>query len=195
MLEVDLLISRYGYFALTGGTMIEGETFLFLGALAAFHGVLSIKLVILAGYIGAVIGDLFFFTMGRVRGRAFLETRPVMKARSEKVLRLLMRHKVPVLLGYRFVYGFRGVTPFVFGLTSMPAKYFIAINAVVALVWTVVVSAVGYYAGEFLKGLGVDYHHLRWAMLAAVVLIPGGCFVLRTWRKKRAKKAKTETGG
>ena len=170
-MDYELFLRQFGYLALFLGTMLEGETFLFLASLAAFNGLLTPKYVFVTAYLGSMLGDQIPFLLGRFHGREILNRRPKWRKRCAKVFRWLDRHRLKVLLFYRFIYGFRGVTPFVFGLTSMPTKFFVAVNLVVALVWTLLVGAAGYFLGHTLQNLGINFKVIQ--MLIALGLAVG----------------------
>ena len=168
--ELESLLRHLGYFAVTLGTIFEGETILFLASFAAYHGNLSILWVLVFAYIGTIAGDQFFFFLGRLKGQDFMARRPQWRERSEKVFDWVQRHRIKIILGYRFMYGFRAVTPFVLGLTRMKAKYFIIINAIVGLVWTLFISAAGFYLGSFLEGLGLGPKVLQLGIVIVIAL-------------------------
>ena len=63
--------------------------------------------------------------------------------------RLLNRYQIPVLLGFRFVYGIRNATPFVAGsITNIAWPRFVLLNAAGALIWAMSIPAIGYYFGQ-----------------------------------------------
>ncbi|MBU2551250.1 MAG: DedA family protein [Proteobacteria bacterium] len=168
-MELNYII-EFGYLAIWIGTIIEGETFLLMAALAASYGLLDLRTVILLAYLGSLTGDLIFFGLGRLQGRGFLDSRPHWRVRADKVLRLVSRHKIKVLVLYRFVYGFRGVTPFIFGLTRMPAWRFFQVVALTALVWSSMTGGLGYLLGDRLKGWGVTFSEIQFWFLGTTFL-------------------------
>lgn len=110
-MSLETLISTYGYAAIGIGAFLEGETILILGGLAAHRGYLELPWVIVCAFLGTLFGDQLYFYIGRTKGKALLERRPHWKSKSEKVFLLLNRHQVWVILGFRFLYGLRTVTP------------------------------------------------------------------------------------
>jgi len=183
-MEYDELLRHFGYPAVFFGTLLEGETFLFLAGLAAYNGLLAMEWVLFFAYLGALAGDQLFFFLGRFKGQSLLDRRPKWFKRSQKVFQWLTRHKLKVLLCYRFIYGFRGVTPFVIGLTSIRAGFFFPLNALMALVWTLAVGAAGYYLGRLFRELGVELLQLQ-ICLALIIAAGFGCFILIKTRKDR----------
>ena len=57
-----------GYLALFLGTVLEGETVVFLAGLAAHHGYLSFQAVVAVAVIGGFLGDQVFLFLGRRYG-------------------------------------------------------------------------------------------------------------------------------
>jgi membrane protein DedA with SNARE-associated domain len=150
---VDLthLLCTYGYLALFIGTFLEGETILILAGFAAFNGHLSLPLAILAAFAGSFAGDQTAFYVGRYNKR-FLETRlKKWECRILKVHRLLEKHQVLVLISFRFIYGFRNITPFAVGTTNISPLRFFSLNAVGAALWAVTFGLGGFYLGDVLE--------------------------------------------
>lgn len=56
-MDLNTLISQYGYAALVIGSLAEGETVTLLGGLAAHQGLLKFPLVVLSVALGGMIGD------------------------------------------------------------------------------------------------------------------------------------------
>jgi membrane protein DedA with SNARE-associated domain len=54
-----------------------------------------------------------------------------------KAERLLNRFRTLLILIFRFLYGLRAVTPFVIGMSTVPTRTFVLLNAIGALVWAV----------------------------------------------------------
>src|SRR3972149_4016621 len=141
-------IDSYGYLAVLIGTFFGGETILGLGGLAAKLGYLELPWVMACAFVGALSGDQLWFFVGRRHGRKLLARHPGWNERVQRIDRVLRRHEVPVLVGFRFVYGFRNLTPVVVGLGSIPAMRFLTLNVIGALLWSVSVAYAGYLFGR-----------------------------------------------
>jgi membrane protein DedA with SNARE-associated domain len=85
------------------GTFLAGETILVLAGIAAKLGYLELPWVIACGFAGSLIGDQFAFFLGRWRGRALLQGHPAWQRRAAHVSDILERHRIPVILGFRFL--------------------------------------------------------------------------------------------
>ena len=147
------LVTDYGYYALFIGTFLEGETILVIAGFLASAGHLELFWVVISAFLGTFAGDQTFFYLGRLKGIAFLEKRPLWHSKTDKVFELLNRHQMKVVLGFRFLYGVRNVTPFVIGASRMhPGKFFV-LNFLGALVWAIVVGYLGYQFGHLAEAM------------------------------------------
>jgi membrane protein DedA with SNARE-associated domain len=147
-MSLSELISTYGYAAIGIGTFLEGETILVLGGFAAHRGYLELPWVLVSAFLGTLFGDQLYFYIGHTKGQSVLDKRPVWKSKSEKVFSLLKKHQVLLILGFRFLYGLRTVTPFVLGASKIAPLYFMILNILGAFTWTIVVGVLGYMFGH-----------------------------------------------
>jgi membrane protein DedA with SNARE-associated domain len=134
---IEQVVAQYGYLALVVGTSLEGETVLIVAGFAAHQGYLKLAWVILAAFIGSLTGDQLYFLLGRLKGRPFLQSRPAWQVQAHRVEHLLDSHGTWIMLGFRFMYGLRTITPFVIGTSSISMSRFITLNAAGALAWAI----------------------------------------------------------
>jgi membrane protein DedA with SNARE-associated domain len=168
-MTLEHVIDSYGYLALVVGTFLEGETILVLGGIAAKLGYLRLPWVIVSAFVGTLMSDQLFFFLGRWQGQAFLLKHPHWNSRAKKVHRMLERHRIPIIIGFRFVYGFRTVTPFVLGMSRVPAIEFIVFNIVGAAAWASAIAVLGYAFGKAMELLLGDIHHYeKWILLSVI---------------------------
>lgn len=168
---LEAWVTNYGYPVLLVGTFFEGETVLMLGGLAAQLGYLSIDLVIACGFLGSVAGDQFFYFLGRRHGRSLLAKRPHWQTRAQKVLHHLERHQVPLLLGFRFLYGLRTITPIAVGMTAIKPVRFILFNIAGASIWATTIAAAGYYFGRAIETVLGDIRKYELEVMGGIVAI------------------------
>jgi membrane protein DedA with SNARE-associated domain len=189
-MTLEYLIARYGYPALVAGTALEGETILVIAGFLAHRGYLALPYVILAAFIGTLAGDQFYFHLGRRSGAALLERRPQWQEKANKVRALFEHHRIKIVLGFRFLYGLRIITPFVIGMSGFSVKLFIVLNAISAIIWAVVISCLGYAFGQFLTVLLKDVKQWdEWIILGMVVA--GGLGLLYHYVRRRQRERKT----
>lgn len=179
----EQLISTYGYAAVGVGAFLEGETFLVLGGFAAHGGYLELSRVILCAYMATLFGDQLYFHVGRFKGADLLAKRPRWKSRTDKVFRILHRHQVWLILGFRFLYGLRIATPFVIGVSGISPFRFLMLDAVGALFWTVAITVLGYLFGYTLEALLGDVRNIEWLVFAVVAFIGIIVWIVH-WRRR-----------
>lgn len=189
-MTLDSLVTHYGYLALFVGTFLEGETILVLGGYFAHRGDLQLEWVILSAFIGTYTGDQLFYYIGRLRGAAILEKRPHWQLRSRRVFQLLRRHQVLVILGFRFLYGIRTVTPFIIGMSGVKPLRYLVLNGIGALVWSIVVSLLGFLLGQTVEKFLQHVKHYELLILLTLILIASGFWLIRWLREQRQIKRK-----
>lgn len=178
------LVTSYGYWALLIGTFLEGETILVLAGFLAHRGYLAMPWVIAAALAGSFAGDQMFFFIGRLKGTAYLRKRPRWQSQADKASHLLQRHPLLIVLGFRFVYGMRTVTPLVIGVSAFPTWKFMLLNFIGAASWAAAIAYAGYLFGETLQLLLSDLH--RYEMLLAGLLVATGATIwLVRWMRRR----------
>ena len=194
---LEHLIETYGYLAVLIGTFFEGETILILAGFAAHRGYLSLLGVILAAFAGTLCADQLMFYLGRRHSEALLARRPLWRERIDKAQRLLKRFHTPLILSFRFLYGLRTVTPFVIGMSTVPAWKFIIFNFIGALVWAIAIGSGGYIFGSALEILIGDIKRYEYYMLGLIALTGAGIWAIHLYRCRKgylsASASRTKT--
>lgn len=187
-MDINNLISHYGYAALVIGSMAEGETITLLGGVAAHEGLLKFPLVVISVALGGMIGDQLLYLLGRRFGGKLLKRFSHHQARIRKAQRMIQRRPYLFVIGTRFMYGFRVIGPLLIGASRLPPKVFLPLNVLGALVWALIFTTLGYLGGE---AIGPWLHHLdahlkHWIWLILVVAL----VVAAHWwfRRREAKK-------
>lgn len=123
-MDINHLISQYGYAALIVGSMAEGETITLLGGVAAHQGLLKFPLVVIAVALGGMIGDQLLYLVGRRFGGRILRRFASQKARIRKAQRMIQHRPWLFVIGTRFMYGFRVIGPLLIGASRLPPAHF-----------------------------------------------------------------------
>ena len=171
---LETFIAKYGILAIFIGSAIEGETVAFLGGVTAHRHLLSWWAVACSAATGSFVADQFFFMLGLKAGNSRHLRKVSSSNLAKRVRDLLIRYPNGFVLGFRFVYGMRTISPIVIGLTGFPIGRFVLLNALAALAWGCIVSAVGYLSGSLITGLIGKVHlhtHLLFALFAAASII------------------------
>jgi membrane-associated protein len=147
----------HGYLAIAGIVagdgvfpLFPGETVVVTGGTLAATGNLSLLGVILAGAIGAVIGDSAAYWLGRAGGvpiRRFFAR----LAGHDRVLaaeRMVQRRGPVLVFVGRFLPGIRLAINLSCGAGQMAYKRFIIFDSLGALVWSAQAAGLGYIFGK-----------------------------------------------
>jgi len=171
-MTVEHFIATYGFWAILIGTFLEGEMILVMGGFAAYQGYLGFPLVVLAAFLGSYSGDQLFFFLGRRHSDRILKLRPSWGKRMDVVNRWLEKIGTPVILLFRFTYGFRTITPFILGMSSVRSGTFLMLNGLGAMAWALLIAAGGYFFGYALEKVLGDIRHYE-RLIFAVILVVG----------------------
>src|SRR5213075_2346896 len=99
-MNLEQLITDYGYLAVAVVTFIEGETIAILAGVAAHLGYLELPWVIVAAVAGSFSGDQFWYYVGRHWGPKVIARRLSWQEGAEKVYRHLHRHQYWLILTF-----------------------------------------------------------------------------------------------
>lgn len=164
-------ITHFGYLTVLLGAMVEGETVVVLGGLAAHQGYLQLWPLIALAFVGAMIGDSFFFFLGRYHGGYLLEHFRWLRHLTFTPERLAGKNKAAIAFGLRFIYGFRHVIPISLGLTDLPTRTFLFWNGLGALIWSIGFVVGGYFFGDALQGFLGQLRQYEFRIIVIILLV------------------------
>ena len=119
------LIQQYGYSLMLVGALIEGESFLIAGGIAAQQGLLHLPGLIILAFLGSAIHDITCFLFGRFAGKWLLTKTPKIKEKTQFVFRLFEKFDVWLIVISRYAYGFRIIIPFILGMSRIKITKFL----------------------------------------------------------------------
>ncbi len=188
------LFSRFGYWAVFFGVMLEnaglpvpGETILLFAGFLAGQDEFHLYWVMVIATCGATLGDNIGYGIGRTGGRSLLERYTGKSKHIHKRLvqaeSIFLRYGNWTVFIARFVTGLRVFAGPLAGVLHMPWTRFLLFNFSGAVVWSVVITLVGYFFGSqwhrllrIVKGVNVG-------ILVAVAL---AAYLL--WRRHRSRQ-------
>ena len=133
--------------------IFPGETTLNAASVQASQGKLRLELVMLAGALGAVLGDSALYWVARTGPRklkARLEAASEKDERVEKGLALIGRSGRLLIACGRFVPGVRFAVNVSMGLTEYPYRRFLLFSAIGGTGWAVYTCLLAYWVGTAL---------------------------------------------
>lgn len=180
---IGSIVTSVGYpavFGLVGleslGIPLPGETAVVAASIFAGNTHrLSPWLIFATAACGAVIGDNIGFWIGN-RGGYRLARRYGPKVRLDerklKVARYLFdRHGAKLVFFGRFVSVLRTYAAFLAGTTKMRWPRFVAANAAGGILWAVIYTSAGYFAGNALQHLSLTIDLVLGGVAALVIVL------------------------
>src|SRR3984893_7788912 len=193
---IEQYMLAYGYWAVFFGVMLEnagvpvpGETILLIAGYFASTGEFHLALVMLIAATGAVIGDNIGFAIGHHYGRGFLLRvgrffflTPKRFAGMEKYFE---DHGNKTILVARFITGLRVFAALLAGASKMPWRVFVVYNVAGAILWSVVITTLGYLFGQSLPLL------IKWVGRSGTgLLIAAIVIAVIIWRVRKHRRSK-----
>ena len=176
------------------GFVFPGEAALVVAGVVAGQGRVSVVLVILAGVLGAVLGDAVGYFVGRRWGPALLARLPHRFFPPHRVERastyLAERGGKAVFVG-RFTATLRVLIPGLAGMSGMAYRKFALANVSSALGWGVLSVLLGYWGGRNWHHLTSTVGHLALVGVGALVLAAIAAHVVRA---RADRKSSDESG-
>ena len=189
----------YGYWAVFFGVMLEnaglpvpGETILLVGGYFAASRPDQFNLirVMVTAAIGAVVGDNIGFAIGHHYGRGFLLRIGrfffLTPKRFEHMENYFASHGNKTILIARFITGLRVFAALLAGASrKMPWRVFLVYNLAGAILWSVVITLLGYLFGHSLPLL------VKWVGRTGTVLLIAAIVIgVIVWRIQSHRKSK-----
>jgi membrane-associated protein len=165
-------------FAETGlavGFFLPGDSLLVVSGLFAAAGKLNIWLVLLAFFLGSVIGDSTGYWTGRTMGKRLFnrEKSFIFKpSRVEKARAFSEKHGAKTVILARFVPIVRTFAPLVIGATEMPYTKFLTFSILGGALWIFSMVLGGYFLGGVIENaLGIKLEdHIEKVVLVVIFL-------------------------
>jgi membrane protein DedA with SNARE-associated domain len=158
------------YMAVFTGCFFEGETTLITSAFASHRGHLEIFIVMIIALIGSQLWDWIWFMIGRKRGVIMLARKPKLQAKAKRIEALLVKYPIPILLCYKFLYGFRTAVPLSIGMSSIKTRTFTVLSLINTVLWDILYSSLGYFFGVFLKANWKEIEHYEFETFIGIVI-------------------------
>ena len=142
----------FGETAIALDLLVPGEVGMVIVGAAAARSDYPLLPVVVAGMVGAVVGDSVSYAIGRRWGAAVVcrweFTRRRFEPRIARAERYFHSHGGWLVFVARFVGAFRAVVPLVVGTAGMPYPRFLAWNVVASVTWAGIVVTLGYHFGD-----------------------------------------------
>jgi membrane protein DedA with SNARE-associated domain len=153
--------------------LLPGETTLNTASVLASQGSLELVPVMIAGALGAVMGDSALYWLARLAGERFEPQ--VEKVRSdqrvERALKILGDRSTVLLVFGRYVPGLRFLINATMGATRFPYPHFFVWSAVGGTTWAIYTTLLAYHVGTSLEGYPLASILISGAITTGLILI------------------------
>lgn len=181
------LLNSYPFLISFLPVIFGGEVAIITLAFLSQQNLISIGYVILFGLIGAILSDLLWYSLTKLRlVRKFKEWRHIKKhyENIEKKIEKISRGKdFLMLLIAKFVVGTRVVTIIYLNLRNIKLSKFVVYSIVANFIWLGAMITFGVLAGRGFVALGL-FDRIQWIILGVVVLIVAWHFIEKAITKK-----------
>jgi membrane protein DedA with SNARE-associated domain len=191
MMQVAELMNQYGYFAVFFGVMIEGESVLLAAAYAIHQHYLHVWPVVLTAASGAALSDHVYFYLGRHQGAGWLARHDNVRKRAERVQNLVYQHQTLLLMFFRFMVGFRTITPLLLGMAGVARWRFFVFDVVASLLWATLITFAGNWLLKQLHDLRVYERLSENHMIIGLLLLASLIGAAHLWWMRRKRQRST----
>lgn len=160
---------------LAAGFFLPGDSLLVVSGLFAAAGKLNITLVLIAFFLGSVLGDSTGYWTGRVMGKTLFnrESSRIFKpSRVEKAHAFFEKYGVKTVILARFVPIVRTFAPLVVGAAEMSYTRFLFFSVIGGLLWISSMVLAGYFLGGVIeRALGIKLEdHIEKVVIVVVAI-------------------------
>lgn len=165
---------------------LPGDTLIFVAGALAVQGSLSSPIAITVFTVGAILGNISNYEIGRAVGHKVFtsHSRWLNRRHLDQTHAFFEHHGGKTVIIARFLPIIRTFAPFVAGIGAMPRWLFWAYTLVGALLWVGILFALGAFFGN----IAVVRNHLTLIVLGAIIvsLMPALGMALHERKRRRA---------
>jgi len=189
--NVEQLILLYGPAFIFVGTFLEGETIVVVAGFLSHQEFISPVVVSISAFLGSFLGDQLWFFLGRRHASYPLVRRVTQRPLFKTVMSAIESHPKKFILTFRFIYGIRTISPVAIGLSAIPAREFLFLNAIAAAVWAITFTALVYVFGRaieaFFGNIKAIEHKILIAAAIALAVFAAYFVGRRLWQRVTKK--------
>jgi len=185
----EILLERFGYYAVFLGTFLEGEAILVMAGFFAERGYLNAIIVGIVAFFGAYAGHVFWFWLGRRHGVRLLDRSPRMKAHFGRGIRLFERYGAAAIVITQWLYGLRITCAVVVGMSRISVVKFLAYQAASCAVWAAVITTLGFYFGAAVEAVLGKAAHVERIALIIIIGGAGGMWLYHRWKERKSPES------
>jgi membrane protein DedA with SNARE-associated domain len=172
--ELMPYISHYGLWIVFFGVMVEGTTMILLTGILCYLGMLSLKEAIPIAIIGAIIGDQFWYLVGKYYTSYIVKKIPSLDQKIKKLKSTIEKKSTWIALGSRFIYGGAILFPLTLGNYNYSHKKFTIFDTIGVTAWSISGVMLGYFLGNSTEKYLVEIEkvwHLFLILLISLIIV------------------------
>ena len=126
------------------GLFVSGALLVIASSMVYGHGLLSIEGISTLAFLGALLGDLAGFYVGKKTGPYFQETQFARKRKNtiQRASKMIANYGNYVVFLGRFLPAIRSVIPAMLGVTGFSSFKFLVLDVLACLLWCVALAAI-----------------------------------------------------
>lgn len=132
------------------GGIFPGGTLVFVGGILAAHGYFNIVNLIIFATIGALLGDITSYFLGRWGGNWVREKKILKEATIARSEAFFNKYGAPSIFWARFSGSTWATIPFISGSTRVKFKIFLFWNLLGTVGWAIARGLLGYFSGSII---------------------------------------------
>jgi membrane protein DedA with SNARE-associated domain len=191
---IQELASQYGYLAVFVGILLEnlglplpGETITIVGGFLAGSGELDYWLVLTAAALGAFIGGICGYFVGKYGGWKLIlgvsKVFRIQEVQLEEIKTKFSDNAVKAVFFGRFIAVIRIFASPMAGVVEMPFRQFLAVNLAGAITWATAITTLAFFVGKVVSLEQLLAWVSKFAVLALVIAI--AWIVVPLWLESR----------
>ncbi|MEA3373752.1 MAG: DedA family protein [Campylobacterota bacterium] len=178
-------LATYGYIVVFLYSLGGGFVALMAAGVLSYAGKMDLATSMAIAFVANAIGDSLLFYMGRYHKRDIMGYMHKHKRKLALSHLLMKKYGSWVIIFQKFVYGIKTLIPIAIGLTRYDFTKFNILNAIAAVIWTVVVGYGSYLAGD---ALTTAYHVISERPYIAPAVLFSAVGLLWLYMSKATKK-------
>lgn len=184
----EQLFAQYGALAVALGAGLEGEAAVTAGGFLAHRGLIDLRLAMLSAFLGSFAVDQVLFLVARFQNKRALVQRARAKPAFVRALGMIERHPAMFCIVFRFLYGLRIVGPLAIGVSGVPVRRFIILNALSAVLWAITFTCLGFRFGAAVTDRVAAFVAGRLPLLGGAVTLIIASIVLITRCRNQSQR-------
>jgi membrane protein DedA with SNARE-associated domain len=172
--ELIPFISQYGLWVVFFGVIVEGTTMILVTGILCYLGMLDFKEALPVAIFGAVLGDQFWYYMGKHYAPILLKKFPKLKEKIDKLKPAIEKKGEWFSGSGRFVYSGAVLFPVALGTYGYPHSRFTFFDAMGVTLWATGGILFGYLLGsgaeQFIGKIESIWHFALLVFVSVVIL-------------------------